>query len=387
MDFADAGLLDGLEGPEREARERLLERLVEDGVTLEQLKAAVREERLALLPVERVLGGHFTAAEIERETGLPAAWLLRSRRLLGLTEAGPEERVFAAPDIEAARSIKLFFDAGLSEEALAGITRVLGEGMARLSATVAGAFVEAFLRPGDSEHGVAERFAGLAEELTPALGPVLTSAFWAHLRENVSRGMLGRNQLETGQLPDSQQIAVCFADIVGFTRLSGELELERLGTVAARFAELASDVTRPPVRLVKMIGDAAMLVSAEPAPLVSVALSLVEAVEDAELPALRAGIAFGDAVLRAGEFYGRSVNLASRVTGIARPGSVLCTEEVHAAAPDHFDWSSAGRHRVKGIPEPVVLYRARPPRAAVDDRGREGAKKPRADRPRRRASR
>jgi adenylate cyclase len=390
MDFAAAGLLDGLDGPEREARRRLLEQLADDGMSLEELAAAVAEDRLALLPVERLLGGRFTATEIARETEVPAELLLRGRRLLGLPEAGPDERVFAAPDLEAARSIKLFLDTGLSEGAIGEITRVLGGTMARLAATVAGAFVDAFLRPGDTEHEVAERCAALAEELTPALGPVLIAAFGAHLSESVRRGILGRSEREAGQLADSQQVAVCFADIVGFTRLGGEIEIEDLGGIAGRFAELAGDVTTPPVRLVKTIGDAAMLVSPEPAPLVSVALALVEAVEVAELPALRAGIALGDAVVRSGDFYGPSVNLASRVTGIARPGSVLCTEEVRDAARDRFHWSFAGRHRLKGIPEPVALYRPRPPGTGADagDEARAGAKakRRRADRPRRRAS-
>ena len=113
-------------------------------------------------------------------------------------------------------------------------------------------------------------------------------------------------------------------------------------------------------------------------------MSLVEAVQEAELPALRAGIAFGTAVVRAGDYYGHSVNLASRVTGIARPGSVLCTEEVHDAAADEFEWSFAGRHRLKGISEPVALYRARRAGAQEDDGQQDGrARKRRADRRRR----
>src|SRR5579884_2695025 len=94
MDFAATGLLDGLDEREREARQRLLERLVADGFTLDELKAAVAEDRLALLPVERVLGGSWSAAEIAAETGLDVQWLLRLRRLLGLPEADPEDRAF-----------------------------------------------------------------------------------------------------------------------------------------------------------------------------------------------------------------------------------------------------------------------------------------------------
>ncbi len=381
MDFGAAGLLDGLDGEARDARQRLLDQLAADGASLDELTAAVAENRLALLPVDRVLGGQHTAREIERRTGVPAALLVRYRRLLGLPQPGPDDRVFGEEDVEAARSTKLFLDAGFGEDAIAEITRVLGEGSSRLAATVTAAFAETFLHAGDSEQDVATRFAALAAQLTPAVAPILVGAFNQHLRESVRRGILGRAELEAGQVPDAVEIAVCFADLVGFTRLGGEVEAQELGTVAGRFAELAGEAVAAPVRLIKTIGDAAMFVSPEPGPLVSVALSLVDAVQAAELPALRVGVGYGPALLRAGDFYGHSVNLASRVTGIARPGSVLCTEEVRDAATDDFDWSFAGRHRLKGIPDQVPLYRARP-------RTHEhAATKPRADRPRRRASR
>src|SRR5437764_4588942 len=104
MDFEAAGLLDGLEGSEREAREQLLERLADDGFTLDELKAAVAEDRLALLPVERVLSGRYTPEEISNATGLPVDLLLRIRRLLGLPEADPEERAFSEEEVAAAES-------------------------------------------------------------------------------------------------------------------------------------------------------------------------------------------------------------------------------------------------------------------------------------------
>lgn len=361
MDFVAAGLLDGLEGEERAAREKLLEELGQDGFSLEELKQAAAEDRLALLPVERVLGGRYTAREVEARTGLPARMLLRLRRVLGLPQADPEDRVFGDEDIEMAQSTRRFIEAGLSEEAIAEMTRVLGEAMARVAATTAAAFVEAFLKRGDSEYDVAMRFAGLAEEMTPTLHPVLIAAYNAHLRESVRRGMISRTEREQGSFAGAQEMTVCFADLVGFTRLGDEVAAHELGTVAGKLAELAGEVTQPPVRLVKTIGDAAMFVSREPAPLVDVALKLIDAFEDAELPSLRAGIALGPAVMHAGDYYGNSVNLASRVTGIARPGSVLCTREVRDAAEGQFDWSAAGRHRLKGVSGHTPLYRARPP--------------------------
>jgi adenylate cyclase len=147
--------------------------------------------------------------------------------------------------------------------------------------------------------------------------------------------------------------------MVGFTRLGAQIEAQELGSLASRLAELATEVTEAPVRLVKTIGDAAMFVSTEPGPLVSVALSLLEAVERADLPSLRAGVASGTALQRAGDFYGHAVNLASRVTGAARPGAVLCTKEVRDAAADDFDWSFARKHKLKGMSDAVPLYRAR----------------------------
>ncbi|HEY1567949.1 MAG TPA: adenylate cyclase regulatory domain-containing protein [Solirubrobacteraceae bacterium] len=359
MDFEALGLLDGLEGEERDKRRRLLEQLTDDGFSEQQLVSAVREDRLALLPVERVLGGTLTAAEVEDRTGLPAGMMTRIRRQHGLPAPGPDDRVFSDEDVAAAKSMKLFLDAGFADERVDEITRVLGEGMGRLAATIAASFVETFLQAGESEDEVALRFAQLAEQLTPAFAPILVAAFTAHLRDSVQRGVLGRAELEAGDIAGTQDLAVCFADLVGFTRLGGQVEVGELGTVAGRLAALSASLTQAPVRLVKTIGDAAMFVSPKPAPLVEVALRLVDAFEEEELPSLRAGIAFGPALQRAGDYYGNSVNLASRVTGVARPGSVLCTREIRDGARDEFHWSAAGRHKLKGVAGATPLFRAR----------------------------
>jgi adenylate cyclase len=359
MDYDEQGLLEGLEGEARDKRLQLLERLADDGFSDAELIKAVKENRLALLPVERVLGGTYTAGEVEERIGLPDGTIARIRRQQGLPAPGSDDRVFSDEDVEAAKSMKLFLDAGFADERVDEITRVLGEGMGRLSATIAASFVETFLEAGESEDDVALRFAELAEQLTPAFAPILVAAFTAHLRDSVQRGVLGLAELEAGDIAGAQDLAVCFADLVGFTRLGGQVEVGELGTVAGRLASLSTSLTQSPVRLVKTIGDAAMFVSPEPAPLVEVALKLVDAFEEEELPSLRAGIAFGAALQRAGDYYGNSVNLASRVTGVARPGSVLCTREIRDAAGDRFSWSAAGRHKLKGVSGPTQLYRAR----------------------------
>jgi adenylate cyclase len=360
MDFEAAGLLDGLEGEDRAARLDLLERLAADGVGLDELRAAVAEDRLALLPVERVFGADYTASEIAERTGLPAQMMIQVRRAMGLVEPSTEDRVFSEDDVAGAAAIKLALDLGISEASVIELSRVLGEGMARFAVTAADVFGDSFLRPGDSERDVALRYAAMAEQLTPAISPMLDAALTAHVRESARRGIIGRAERERGHLAVEEDTVVCFVDIVGFTSLGAQVGAEQLGSVATTLAELAAQVARPPVRLVKTIGDAAMFVSRDAAPLVTATLALLDAAEAAELPSLRAGLALGPAFSRAGDWYGNTVNLASRVTGVARPGSVLGTHEVRDAAPEEFAWSFAGRFKLKGVADPVALYRARP---------------------------
>jgi len=166
-----------------------------------------------------------------------------------------------------------------------------------------------------------------------------------------------------GSLPGARQVSVAFADLVGFTRLGEEVAPDELSRVADRLAELTGDTLRGDVRLVKTIGDAAMLTAPEPGELLDVVLDLVAAAdgEGEDFPQLRAGVASGEALSRAGDWYGRPVNLASRLTAIARPGSVLATREVRDAVRDEYQWSATGRRKIKGVDGQLTLYRARRP--------------------------
>jgi adenylate cyclase len=187
-----------------------------------------------------------------------------------------------------------------------------------------------------------------------------------HLRNMVQGEVAGQAERATGRLPGARDQTVAFADLVGFTRLGEQIAPEDLGSVAERLFTIARDVVAPPVRLVKTIGDAVMLTAPEPAPLVGAALALVAASDaesaggDGGFPQVRVGLAHGPTVARGGDVFGRAVNLASRVTTIARAGSVLATREVRDAAREDYRWSSAHARRIKGLPEPVPLYRARP---------------------------
>jgi adenylate cyclase len=364
IDFEREGLLEGTRGKAREARRRLLEELVEDGVPLEELRRAVAEERLALVPVERFLEGggpRHTFTEAAETAGIDAEFLIRNRQSLGLTAADPDARAATDEDVATARRIRAALDAGLPPEGIIENARVLGLAMSQVAAAATSLVGEAMLKPGDTELEAAHRYLDAARTLQPMLGPAVVYALNLHLREQIRHAAVGDAQLTEGRLAGTREVTACFADLVGFTRLGESLDFEALARLTSRLGELARDVASPPVQLVKMIGDAAMLVSPDNDALLAAALDLVDAAdaEGADFPQLRAGLARGDAVGRGGDWYGRPVNLASRITAIAYPGSALCAATVHDVAADGFRWSFAGERRVKGIDGRVKLFRAR----------------------------
>jgi adenylate cyclase len=365
MDFEAEGLLDGLEGEEREARKKLLEQLSEDGVSDTELKKAVEEQRLALVPVERALGSNRTmsAEEAAEKAGVSVEFVGRHRRALGLPQPEEGSRAYSEEDVDALKDVKSFIDAGLDEEGIEDTTRVVGESMSRVARSVAELTASSLLRPGVTEHDLGVGFAEAARHLVPLFGKQLEFVFKQQLLELVRSEMVSHTEREAGRLPGSETVNVSFADLVGFTKMGEELPPEEIGRVAGKLGELAADLAEPPVRLVKTIGDAAMLVApeGEAAALVRVTLDLVQAAEQQgeDFPMLRAGVARGEAIGRGGDWYGRPVNVASRLTGVARPGSVLATESVYDEAEDAFTWSFAGKKKLKGVKEPLPLFRAR----------------------------
>jgi len=367
VDFDQEGLLDGVEGDEaRQARLRLLERLSDEGVELDELRQATEEGRLALLPVELVLAGddrRLTQKQIAEQAGLEIELLRKVWRALGMPEPPEDKAVFTQEDLEAAEAGKQFLDAGIPEQEFLELTRSMSQAVSGVAASVGNAFADALLQPGDNEAQAALRFAEGTRELSPRLDVVLRHMMHVHLRERARSAVIGETELRSGKLPGAQEMAVGFADLVGFTKLGERVPSEELGSVAGRLAEMAADVAEPPVRMVKTIGDAAMLVSDDPDCLLKAALDLVEAAEQegARFPSVHAGLALGETLPRGGDYYGRPVNLASRITDFARPGSVVATKELREATERDWDWSRIGRRRFKGLKGEIEVLRARPP--------------------------
>lgn len=364
IDFDAEGLLDGVEGDGREDRLALLEQLAGEGVPLEELREAVAAGRLTLLPVERGLAGdgpRYTPREVAEISGADLGLLQRASAALGIPYPDPDERTLADADLESARRVKAFLDAGLPEDGILQVTRTIGMATARIAEANRELTVRTLMQPGDTERDLALRFAAAAEQMLPLFEPILLYAARAHLLEQIRRDVIGAADLASGELGATTEVSVCFADLVGFTKLGEEIAPEELGLVAGRLEEMATAVAEPPVRLVKTIGDAAMLVSTDAEVMTDAALRLIEASEEEgeEFPQLRAGVARGHALAQTGDYYGRPVNLASRITGIAKPGSVLADEAARDAAPDAFDYSFAGERRLKGFESRCKLYRVR----------------------------
>jgi adenylate cyclase len=364
IDFAAEGLLGDLQGEALEARLALLRQLSDEGVPLEELREAVAAGRLTLLPVERAIAGdgsRYTPREISEMTGVDLDLLQRFRAALGVRYGDPDEPIATEADLDAARRTKALLDAGLPVEGLLQTARTVGMGVARIAQANRELTIRSLTAPGDTERDVAERFAAAAESLLPLVGPVLVYAFELNLLEQVRRDVIGAADLASGEIGGTTELTVCFADLVEFTRLGEEIDPEELGAVAGRLEEMATTVAEPPVRLVKTIGDAAMFVSTDAAPMLDAALELVAAAEaeGERFPWLRAGLASGPVLPQWGDYYGHAVNLASRVTSLARPGSVVVSEAVHDAAGDNYRYTPLGERKLKGIDSRVRLFRAR----------------------------
>ncbi len=365
MDWEAEGLLDGLEDEEsRAARAELLDHLHdEEGCALEELRQAVEEDRLVLLPVERLLAGdkRYSQRQIAEQVGLELDHLRQYRQALGLAVLDPDAEMLGEADLEGAKDTAAIAAAGFSTEDTLEVTRVLGRGMVRYAEALRTLFAQTFLEPGDSELELARRLQSQAEELLPLSSRLLDNVFLLHMQQLLRNDVIGIAERTAGKPRDTTETAVAFADLVGFTELGETVDVEELGGLAGRLSKLASEVVEPPVRVVKQIGDAVMFVSPDAAAAVATCLEIVERGEgEDDFPPLRAGVAYGAAVNRWGDWFGSPVNVASRLTGRARPGAVLVSEAVkEQAGDDAFAWSSAGEKKLKGLNKPLMTYRPR----------------------------
>jgi adenylate cyclase len=365
-DVEALGLLDDLQGRARQERAELIGWLLARGFDVDQIRS---EFSPMLLPAHRVMGDDGTLVsprEISESSGVSLELLQRLHRAAGLVRADdPDARLQSRADAESVLPAARLVDLGLDPQQVVLIVRLLMDGLTGAAVAMRQAALHAALHPGATELELAQAIEVLAHDAQPALGPMVDPLLRLALRHSVETEAINAVERTTGTLPGAREVAVAFADLVGFTQLGEQMPPEDLGLVAFRLADLAHEVVASPVQFVKTIGDAVMLVGSEPLTLLRTVLDLVDAAAADDFPRLRVGLAFGDAVNRAGDWYGSPVNLASRVTGAAPAGTLRVTEAVRKAIGDPADieWSAPEARHLKGIRDEVLLYgaRRRPP--------------------------
>jgi adenylate cyclase len=349
---------------ESDQRAELVDWLLAEGFTAEQINDSFAP---MLLPARRALGDDGTllsARQISEQTGMDVDCLLRILHAAGRPRVDDLDTALYLPvDATLIGYAQQCLDLGFPEDQVVAVVQVMTEGLTRTVEVMRYAALSAVVQPGATELAAAKASGAITAQVAPLLGPLIqemlrTQLLHAMLDEEVS----ATERLAGRPLPGSGQVSIAFADLVGFTSLGEELPPEDLERLSQRLTDLARELAEPPVRFVKTIGDEVMLVSSEPVPLLQMVLDLVDAADaDEALPRLKAGMATGVAVSRAGDWFGSPVNQASRVTGVARPGAVLLAESAREALGDAegFTWSFAGARRLKGIRDEVKLFRAR----------------------------
>ena len=232
-------------------------------------------------------GDFVSAREICESTGIDLELLQRIQRAIGLPRIeDPDAAVLLRADGQAAARAKVFLDLGIDPEDTVAVMRVVMESLGHAAAMMREAALKTMLKPGATEIELAEASEALALRAAPMIGPMMEDLLRLELRHSFETEAVTAAERAAGKLPGSRQVTVCFADLAGFTRLGEALPAEDLERVANRLAELAHDVSAAPVRFVKSIGDAVMLVCVDPLPLVGAVLDLADAAAANDLPRL-----------------------------------------------------------------------------------------------------
>jgi adenylate cyclase len=345
------------DGPQ-DALDRLEARLREDGVPDRVIAAARAEGRLPGLAVEAALGGRgrHSLSWTAQKAGVPAPYLREVLRAAGRPNPVRGELAFTDDDLEFARIVRILLDAGVPRPELLEVVRVTSQGASQAASAMLTMLGGTLLEPGDTEEQLGMRYADAAHELSPLIPSVVGYHFRAHLRDGVKDTLITEGERRAGALSTTREVGIAFADLVAYTALGERLATEEVGRIASRLAELALATVTPPARLVKTIGDAAMFVSADVPALVRTVRDLRDAVDATEeMPPVRVGLAFGSATPRGGDWFGSTVNLASRITVAARPAQILATGEVARREPD-LTWRRRRRRNLKGVEGRVRLF-------------------------------
>ncbi|MEL6890560.1 MAG: adenylate cyclase regulatory domain-containing protein [Actinomycetota bacterium] len=353
--FVAAGLYDPVRDADTDRLE-LLDWLLASGLSVDELIDADRRLALAASAGDRRLvpGERLGRARAIADSGLPPRRFDAIAAAFGMVpiHGAPDGEVgFVAEEVAAIAAVGALVDVFSESEALSFV-RVMGASLARLGEAAVSLFLADVEGPhliaGHGELDLAHKVfeaVGLLDELTRHLDPLL--------RRQVLQAIERSRATTIGETERVRyRYAVGFVDLVGFTTLSGSMDTMELTAFLRRFEERAFAVAaQHGARVVKLIGDEVMFVATEPGRACATGRALIEQF-GADGVAPRGGVAYGDVLLRGGDYFGSVVNLASRLVDEAVPGELLVTDEL-AAASTECRFEPAGRRHVKGFDEPV----------------------------------
>ena len=348
------------------AQARVVARMRERGHSLEELKRAGREGRLAFGFVEDLLPTveqHVTVEEVARETGLEPELIERILVILG-TPLG-RERLLSPEDVRALRHCARVLAAGFPLVAFLQLVRVYVQSMRRIADAEVRLFHlyvhEPMIRDALPELEIAEEMGELAADILPLAAPLTDYLHTRYLRYFTEQDVVGHMEADLdAAAPDLGQVPVtlCFIDLTGFTRYTEEEgDLEALDVVE-NFVETVESTLPPEATVVKTIGDEVMVVSPDPTSLTEWAVGLLERLPKRPRP--RVGIHYANAVYRDGDYFGTHVNLVHRVVGRAQAGEVLVTDAVTGSLEERgLACEAIGEVNLKGFPVATPLYMVR----------------------------
>ncbi|MFJ4769466.1 adenylate/guanylate cyclase domain-containing protein [Streptomyces uncialis] len=281
------------------------------------------DDPLALRLEQLILGAErrYTPFQAARSAGVSMELASRFWRAMGFADIG-QARALTEADVLALRRLAGLVEAGLLSEAMAvQVARSTGQTTARLAEWQIDSFLEGLTEPPEPGMTRTEVTYPLMELLLPELEEFLVYVWRRQLAAATGRVVQAADDEEMVD----RRLAVGFADLVGFTRLTRRMEEEELGELVEAFETTSADlVAAHGGRLVKTLGDEVLYAADDAGVAAEIALRLIETMAgDETMPELRVGIAFGTVTTRMGDVFGTTVNLASRLTSIAPRDAVL----------------------------------------------------------------
>jgi adenylate cyclase len=375
--LADVGLLepadDGSFAMTAINRVRLADALDREGVPLEDMGKAKATGQLSFefvdqLFLEAVPLRDQTVEELAAKLGISIEDLGRLYTAWSLPAPLPGQQI-REDDAAMLEALTVFPQTGLDPEILVPATRFFGDNVRRIAEGEVSFFktnvIDALAASGMPLKDVMETTAPMSAALQPSGRALLN---WLHMRHFETQVfqeivvIMERIMDEAGfarRRPVSPP-AIAFLDLSGYTLLTEQTGDE----VAARLAEELSELVGQAAqshggRVVKLLGDGVMFHFPDPGDAVRCGLALVDRATELGLPRARMGVNAGAVVFRDGDYFGRTVNVAARITDYARPGEVLVSEEaVTAATGNGIAFTEIGEVLLKGLEEPVRVFRA-----------------------------